>query len=157
MPFYARVDSTLRSDWAKAMGVVGEGLVHSVQEATKDGAQELRVTRRFRDRSGDAYRSIDGKLDSVTQFGAEGSITAGNSGKLRYVKFLASGTKAHFIEARRARALRFVAGGQLLFRKSVQHPGTKPSLFVDRGARVAEQRLGKGIAEALAEAGKEIP
>lgn len=34
------------------------------------------------------------------------------------------GTRAHAIDARNARALRFVTGGATVFRRHVQHPGT---------------------------------
>lgn len=40
--------------------------------------------------------------------------------------FLEFGTRPHKIRARKAKALRFMSGGRAVFRKSVNHPGTKP-------------------------------
>jgi hypothetical protein len=158
MPYYARVESTLRRDWGKSMDVVAEGLRVSVHDAVTDGAKELRATRRFRDRSGKLYASIKGKLDSYNRLGAQGTISVGESPKkLKYAIFLVKGTKAHFIQARRASALRFIADGGVRFAFRVRHPGTKPAIFMERGARVAEQPLGHGIAKAIAAGGKAMP
>jgi HK97 gp10 family phage protein len=47
-----------------------------------------------------------------------------------YTRFVVDGTRPHMIAARGARALRFTTpGGQVLFRRSVNHPGTKPNPF----------------------------
>lgn len=40
--------------------------------------------------------------------------------------FLEWGTRPHKISAKSGRALRFMLGGRAVFRKSVNHPGTKP-------------------------------
>lgn len=47
-----------------------------------------------------------------------------------YAPFVVDGTRAHRIVARNARVLRFTtSGGQTLFRRAVNHPGTKPNPF----------------------------
>jgi hypothetical protein len=44
-----------------------------------------------------------------------------------YATFVHQGTKAHPIRARRAQMLRFPGrAGEIVYRKSVNHPGTKP-------------------------------
>lgn len=59
--------------------------------------------------------------------------------------WLDEGTKPHVIEAKNAKALRFEIGGQVLFRKRVNHPGTKPTHFwtngVESGVREVDQLL----------------
>jgi hypothetical protein len=52
------------------------------------------------------------------------------------VFYVLEGTPAHEIRARRARALRFEAGGQILFRKRVWHPGTRANNFLARALRL---------------------
>lgn len=42
------------------------------------------------------------------------------------------GTRPHRIVARRARALRFWSGGAVVFRESVEHPGTRPLWMMHR-------------------------
>lgn len=47
-----------------------------------------------------------------------------------YAKYVIGGTGPHLIEARTARALRFwVEGGDIVFAKRVNHPGTAPNPF----------------------------
>jgi hypothetical protein len=52
--------------------------------------------------------------------------------------YVERGTKPHRIVARRAKALRFVAGGRVVFARSVWHPGTKATWFL----RTATERAG---------------
>lgn len=47
----------------------------------------------------------------------------------------------YLIRAKRARALKFTSGGQVLFRKSVMHPGVKPTHFL----RNAAEKLGEAL------------
>ncbi len=66
-------------------------------------------------------------------------------GRILQIRFTSSDPKAnlvinptrpHVIEASRGLALRFTAGGGILLRKRVLHPGTKGSDFVQRVARI---------------------
>jgi hypothetical protein len=67
--------------------------------------------------------------------------------KARHLVWMEQGTGAHAIGPRRrgkrkAKVLRFKAGGGFLFRKRVQHPGTRPLpfFFADFAAREAKMR-----------------
>jgi len=70
-----------------------------------------------------------------------------------HARFVESGTKPHVIEARRARALRFVWHGELRFARRVNHPGTKPTHFMRDAAaeveRFLDARMGQHITNAL--------
>ncbi|WP_319646507.1 hypothetical protein [Streptomyces stelliscabiei] len=46
------------------------------------------------------------------------------------------GTRPHTIRPRRAKALRFEAGGQAMFAAYARHPGTRPNNFMARALRV---------------------
>lgn len=52
--------------------------------------------------------------------------------RMKYTGFEEFGTEPHIITVRRkkVKALRFIAGGQVIFRRSVRHPGTKGSHFL---------------------------
>lgn len=54
--------------------------------------------------------------------------------RVRWAWFLEHGTKAHTISARRSRFLRFYspAFGRVIYRKSVNHPGTHPTFFLKK-------------------------
>jgi hypothetical protein len=50
-----------------------------------------------------------------------------------YGQYVITGTRPHVIEPVNAKALRFMIGGQVIFAKSVNHPGTKPNDFRRKG------------------------
>ena len=57
-----------------------------------------------------------------------------------YAAFMEDGTKPHVIEARNAKALRFRGRTGFVFRKRVNHPGTKAYRFMERGIREAVEQ-----------------
>lgn len=68
-------------------------------------------------------------------------VIAGKSGLTRYTMFEHDGTNPHIITAKKMRGrgkrrrkgmLRFTVGGQVVFRRSVRHPGTTGSQFLVR-------------------------
>ncbi|MFJ4627194.1 hypothetical protein [Streptomyces sp. NPDC088847] len=52
------------------------------------------------------------------------------------VRLVLDGTRPHIIRPRRARALRFEAGGEVVFAQKVRHPGTRPNDFLARALRL---------------------
>lgn len=52
------------------------------------------------------------------------------------VKFVLDGTRPHVIRPRRAKALRFEVGGEVVFAKRVRHPGTRKNDFMGRALRL---------------------
>lgn len=52
-----------------------------------------------------------------------------------YAQFVNDGTRPHTIRPKKAKALRFVVGGQVVYAKLVHHPGTKARPFLDRALR----------------------
>lgn len=47
-------------------------------------------------------------------------------------KWIVGGTKPHIIRPVRAKMLRFVVNGKVVFARKVKHPGTKPNLYPQR-------------------------
>lgn len=64
---------------------------------------------------------------------------------VEYAIYVKKGTRPHEIRPRRARALRFVINGKVVFAKKVEHPGTKPNPFVKRTAEIIKTRIGDSI------------
>lgn len=63
------------------------------------------------------------------------------------------GARPHIIMARRAKTLRFVMGGIVMYRRSVRHPGNRPTHFLLRATYAAgnfEYSALKSRGEALA-------
>jgi len=71
-------------------------------------------------------------------FGADPYILVGStstlSGGVSALGVILEGTDAHEIEGKnsQSKVLRFTAGGTVMFRKRVQHPGTKANPFVQK-------------------------
>lgn len=68
----------------------------------------------------------------------------------KHAIFVNDGTRPHVIEARRAKMLRFEIGGQTIFRRRVNHPGTKPRPFAAM-ARAAGEAVTQIAAQARAD------
>lgn len=82
------------------------------------------------------------------------SITIQSSGGTRiigpnvpYADFVELGTKPHLIRAKPGGVLAFEIGGQKIFAKYVNHPGTKPNPFVKRALESYLSDLTKWIAD----------
>lgn len=76
------------------------------------------------------------KRRGVSRRGPHVDLVAG--GRLaRYVMHEHDGTVPHIIRPRRRRALRFIAGGQVVFTRRVRHPGTRGSYFLTRALPLA--------------------
>lgn len=65
-------------------------------------------------------------------------ITTGIGAKK--INWLRKGTPSHIIQARTAKALRFIKGG-VIFRKRILHPGTTPKPILDRGYQQTQAML----------------
>ena len=59
-------------------------------------------------------------------------VVYGVPGITTYVMEHHDGTPPHPIRARRRKFLRFISGGQVVFRRQVRHPGTKATKFLSR-------------------------
>lgn len=134
---------------AEANRAISNGIRKGVSDACAEGAEEARTTHKFTPRSGASglEASIKGRVEVSTPGGARGVIEATK----RTASFVEGGTQPHEIEAR-GNALRFEAGGQAVYRKRVQHPGTAPDGFMGRAyqkaERVVEREVEVGIANA---------
>lgn len=64
-------------------------------------------------------------------------VTAGVPGLTGYLGFHHFSTGPHVIRPRRRKALRFIAGGRVVFAQKVQHPGTRGTRFLTRALGAA--------------------
>ncbi len=70
------------------------------------------------------------KAKIIRRRGRAVALRVSNSAK--HAAVLEKGSAPHRIRAKQGKALRFWGFGKLVFRKSVQHPGTKPYRFLSR-------------------------
>lgn len=116
----------LRGLQASIRAAIGQTLASAV-EAAKSSAQKTTL---YHDRTGETRASIRSGV-----FGDRGFVSA--SGAMR---FLEEGTVPHVIVGNPI--LRFVVDGQVLYRRWVRHPGSRPRPVMgearERGIQAAE-------------------
>jgi len=130
------LDMVLRAFWElvhRSLGLAHE----SIREAARR-AEEL-IRKRAPRRSGKLAQSVGSTVE-----GDRALVGVG----VDYAPFLEWGTRPHEIRPRRARALRFYAGGRLVFARRVLHPGIRPRLFVLSAAEALREEL-SGLVEGI--------
>lgn len=84
-----------------------------------------------RKQTGNLAASVRLEQQTFTDTTAAVVIAAGgDSVGVKYARFVEEGTGPHEIVAKNGKALRFMAGGNAIFRKRVKHPGTAPRPFM---------------------------
>ncbi len=159
----------LDAAWSDAMAELGAGMRRAVILAAREGAEEGRATATWKDRTGEARRTITSQLVADTFGKVEADILAPLD---RHV-WLDQGTSPHEIrpkvpygfvgptrrsQGRRAItdvgthrvALRWYVGDVPVFARVVRHPGTKGDGFAGRMYLKAERVLQAELELAIA-------
>lgn len=144
-----RIDTTKTIGWLGAfrelLRVDAErALMDTVESATAMAAKHPSL---FKPRTGRLQRSF--QFRRLSGGNAPAARMIANPGVAPYAGFVAFGTKPHEIRARRAKFLRFVQNGRVVFRKSVHHPGTEPRPFFNQAALYGEAELRRALVEAV--------
>lgn len=127
---------------------IGVAMTVVVVDTVTTVTRVMRSQHRWQDRTGATRAGISGNF-RVTERGATGFIKSENPNAIR----LNDGTPPHRITAGgkavaafgaaavigAKKALKFQMNGQTMFRRAVNHPGTKPDPFLDAAADVAEE------------------
>lgn len=122
------------------------GLRRAVGHTVVTTVAKARSQHRWQDRTYQTRESIDGEVDDAAK-GATGAVKAGENAVR-----LNNGTVPHPIVATRAKALRFVMGGSAMFRRAVQHPGTRPDPFLEAAQDAADEELQAAVDAAVDQA-----
>lgn len=114
---------------------------------------QSRATKLAPIRTGHLRRTIGPPRITELPLGIMGTLTATAS----YAAAVEFGTRPHAIRPRRAKALRFLGrGGQVVFARSVQHPGTRPKPYLqpafDQVKSHARERIAAIIEQTIREA-----
>ena len=72
-----------------------------------------------------------------------GRLEAAVGPRAPYAIYVEYGTRPHVIRPVHARALRFEAGGHIVFAAWVQHPGTRPQPFIRKTAETVRGEAGR--------------
>ena len=107
-----------------------------VAKACDAGLRECLGARRYSDVTGRLTKSAYKRYVNNPR-GAAGVFGF----RANHASYVDEGTPPHAIEAKGGGMLRFNVGGAVVFAKRVNHPGTQPDRFLERGETKAEQVL----------------
>lgn len=136
MPVAIHVDASglrdLRGRFRKAADAMPGELRQGLQAILKDVRDTAR--REAPKRTGALARSIGYTTRQTGPNSVSGTVQA----TAKHAVFVAEGTRPHLIVPRRARFLRFVVGGRVVYARVVRHPGTRANPFLKRAAAQAD-------------------
>lgn len=135
---------------ASALTAAGTRFLVDLSRGAQQAAVAEAEATRLRIASGAHWTNRTGKTSASFRVVPEPeALSASLVSTSKVARFLLNGTPPHTITARRKDALRFVpAGGGVVFRRSVKHPGTKPRPYTTAEATVAEPRLATAVERA---------
>jgi len=121
----------------KNMGKYGDGVRRRLKHAVEDTllAVQREAVRLVPVKRGNLKRTI--RPDKIGSY--EGRILVGGQNDVDYASDIEYGTKAHTIEPVNATILRFKVGGQIVWAKKVNHPGTAAQPFMAPAAESQRQ------------------
>jgi hypothetical protein len=111
-------------------------LLISAEEVAAIGQSHSRTKQGFTHRTGKTKAATLGKVVR-----RKGKVIVRLENGRKHAAVLEKGSKAHTITARPGGMLRFTVGGQLMFRRSVKHPGTRAYTFLSRGRDFASEQF----------------
>jgi hypothetical protein len=141
------------SDVHRAHGMVvsrtGLAVQKRAHDAGKFAQNYVQVHPTFKPQTGNLQRKTGYKV-AVRRGGK--TLFISNSAK--YAGAIDQGARPHVIRPRKAKALRFVVGGKVVFARKVNHPGNKPFKFLYRAATAAGRTWHQGIQADMASIAK---
>lgn len=136
----------LAHDWVNVRAAVRAGMRRGVSAGVSEGAAAARAGHKFKNQTGDLEKSIQGRLTGSSETEHRGEIVAA----MPYASFVEEGRGP--VTVVNAKALRFVIGGQVFFRRSVGPARAFPFMGIAylKCERVMIREIEIGIAQAQA-------
>jgi hypothetical protein len=111
-----------------------------VDQVAKVAYRSARETTLFKDQTGE----LRGTLDILDRGTYGRRLTA----PAKHARYIESGSKPHRITAKNVPFLRFVIGGKVFYKRSVNHPGTAARPFMQNAAAAGAQAMAVILNEA---------
>ena len=102
----------------------------NLKVAARDITDEARATHRYNTKNGVLEKATQWEVNTAKLIAAVGL----NTKLAPYALSIHDGSKAHVIQARKKKALRFIKNGKIRFAKKIMHPGTEPDRFINQAA-----------------------
>ena len=135
-----RIDASAFRAWLRKAGEDFEARARqALGQSTALALAHAKATTLFKDGTGEGRKGPHLR-QTIVRF-QRSTWATGIKATARHAKFVEDDTRPHRIEARRAKALRFVWRGQLTFRRGVNHPGTTGTHFMAKAGEVGRRAL----------------
>jgi hypothetical protein len=132
--------------------LVDRSLGPAVIGAAEDGIGQVKASHRYKDRTG----KLTGTAKATLRRTGQGGAMAEMHWPATYARVVDEGSRAHIIEAKSRKYLRFVAAsGGACFARRVRHPGTKGYGFAGDAYLKAERSLETRLVVAIHDAARE--
>lgn len=113
-----------------------------------------------KDLVGKKTHTLERSITALPATWAGGTVTGAWGTNVPYARMHEEGTDPHVIFPKRAKALRWMVGGKAVFARRVNHPGTKPRLYmkgsmdrIERGLSSNGETLKARIVSRLSQGG----
>lgn len=138
MSGFDEFEADVRTMAAEADDELEKTCRHAVSAAVKAAKATALSTKKYQDRTGDLTKSIHGHITASGKTWATGVFEATSE----HAVFVDEGTKPHVIRPKAGKYLAFPGkSGGTVFAREVNHPGTKPDGFFERGVDAAVKVL----------------
>jgi len=143
--------TSLRRSHRQLMADTRRAVDQAMRRAAPEAQKHVRDHAGFTHRSGATLHATTARFMRLK---GGGKIRIANAN--RKANWLEHGTRAHVIRARRARYLRFFWRklGQVVYFKSINHPGTRPYWFLKRATHHVGDRVRLGIQRGMQRAAR---
>ena len=131
----------------RKLRALGVNMERAQEVVLRAGAEVVRQA------AADNVRSVSSSVASditIQRVGDEGGavvIGIAPTRKTWYAVFLERGTRPHTVKARSGKALRFIGPSGDVYRRSIQHPGTKARPFMRPAADENHERIVNAVGD----------
>ena len=135
------------ADIVRKLKELGVNMERAQEIVLRAGAEVVRQA------AADNVRSVSSSVASditIQRVGDEGGavvIGIAPTRKTWYAVFLERGTRPHTVKARSGKALRFIGPSGDVYRRSIQHPGTKARPFMRPAADENHERIVNAVGD----------
>jgi hypothetical protein len=135
----------LKAKHRRGKSMIRAAVDAAAQEAADDALLRSNQSPEFRPRTGALQAATTA---SVLRLKSGAKIVLKNA--KAYAAAIDRGARPHVIRPRRAKMLRFVAGGGVVFARKVNHPGNRAYRFLYRAAITGHRKLQRRLEARLA-------
>lgn len=136
---------SLKAKHRRGKAMIAAATLKAAEEAAQDALLRSKQSPRFKPRTGALLAATTAR---AVRLKSGAKVTLKNAKK--YAAAIDQGAKPHVIVPRRAKLLRFLSGGHIVFARRVNHPGNQAYRFLYRATLTGYRMLARRLEARLA-------